>query len=157
MAAARGFQKLWLLFAVVATALVWTWSQVAQQHGPDPKDNVSQDSFSLLRTEPDCNLAEGPCAAYGTDFALVAVVAVDGEGLRWQLKFAGAKRPPVPTFEVSLIAPDRSSTALRAVQVGDQWQAHSQGLAMAGSTLRVRVSGAGQVWVADYPLRASQP
>ncbi len=156
MAVPRNFQKLWLLFAVVATALVWTWSQVGQQQ-QSPGGTVAPEDLRLLRTEADCNLATGPCAAYGRDLAFVAAVSVAGEGLRWRLKLAGDGAPAMPRMAAQLIAPDRSQVPLSVVQVGDQWQAYSRGLAQAGSTLRVRVSVAAQSWVAEFPLRAATP
>lgn len=146
------FQHLWLLFAVVAVALVWTWSQVAQNTTSPTR--VESGSIELLRTEPNCDLAQGPCAAYGVDIAMVAVAQAEGQGVRWRIKLLGKQVPAVPVVALAVHSPGAKPQALTVLQVGDEWQAYSSARVLKGSVLRARLTGGQQPWVADYPLAA---
>lgn len=150
----RKFYKLWLLFVVFATGLVWVWSLVGQrsQHAA----RVDGQPLELLRVEDGCVLSQGPCAAYAKTLALVASVKVDGDGLRWRLKALGAALPALAQLELELRRPERSPQTLQVVKVGDEWQAYSAGKVPPGTVLRARLQGGEQPWVADYPLTAVQ-
>lgn len=148
------FYKLWLLFAVFATGLVWTWSQVGQRS--QQAFEVDGEPVNLLRVEADCDLASAPCAAYGKDEAIVVSVVPETQGLRWRVKALGDQLPPLAELTLELRAPQRATVALNVVKVGDEWQAYSAGLAPAGGELRVLVSGGERRWVADFPLGGAQ-
>lgn len=146
------FQRLWLLFAVVATALVWTWSQVGQRQSVEPLSPADAEDFRLLHIEKGCNLAVAPCAAYGDQLALVATVTVEGEGLRWRVKLIGEGLPAQPKLTMELHRPGAGPASLNVVRVADEWQAFSPGLVRSGSALRVRLAGGALPWLVDYPL-----
>lgn len=148
------FNKLWLLFAVFATGLVWTWSQVGQRS--QQAFEVDGRPVDLLRVEAGCHLAAGPCAAYGDNAALVASVTRQAEGLRWRVKALGEALPALPELALELREPGGAPLSLQVVKVGDEWQAYSSGLAPADGELRVRLSGGERPWVADFPLDAAQ-
>lgn len=147
----RKFNKLWLLFVVFATGLVWTWSQVGQRSSRSP-DAVNGEAIELLRVEADCDLSRGPCGAYGGDMALVASVRVDGAGLRWRVKVVGQGAPTLPALTLELRVPGGAPQALTVVRAGDEWQAYSAGRVPKGTVLRARLSGGERPWVADFPL-----
>jgi hypothetical protein len=142
--------RLWLLFVVVATGLVWTWSQVGQ-HGGRP-DKIDGESLELLRTEAGCDLAVGPCAAYGAQVGMVASARVEGEGVRWRVRLVGKGVPALPRVRLSLLPARGDKIMLSVVQTADEWQARTAGRVTTGSTLRVRVEGGAQPLVADFPL-----
>lgn len=148
--------KLWLLFVVFATGLVWTWSQVGQRQSEQMKAQGGPEAFELLRVEQGCDLALAPCAAYAGQLALVATARVEGDGIRWQLKALGAGLPALPQLRLLLLAPGAAEQPLQVVQVADGWQAYSPGLARKGSILRVRLEGGAQPWIADFPLNGKR-
>ena len=150
----RTFNKLWLLFAVFAVGLVWTWSQVGQRSQQAFEGEGAQ--VTLLRVEAGCDLSRAACAAYGTDAAVVVSVAREAEGLRWRVKALGDGLPALAELTLELRARDGSSVPLQVVEVADEWQAYSAGLAPAGGELRVRVDGGEARWVADFPLDQAQ-
>lgn len=154
MAGPSAFQKVWLLFAVVAVALVWVWGQVAQRPaGEGSQPGVDDGPIELLRVEAGCNLAVSPCAAYGGGLGLVAAVNLDGDGLRWRFRLADDDGR-FQRVTAALHVPGRQARMLSVIRIGDHWQAESPGPAVAGSFLRVRLKGGDADWLADFPLRA---
>ena len=149
----KALYRLWLLFVVVATGLVWTWGQVGQRSAERIK--VGGEALELLRTEEGCDLAMGPCAAYGGGLALVAAAKAEGEGVRWQVKLVGTGVPSRPRLQLSLLTAVGKAETLPVMQTADTWQAHS-GRVTPGTTLRVRVEGGAQPLVADFPLRGAR-
>jgi hypothetical protein len=145
------FNKVWLLFVVFATGLVWTWSQVGQRQSEQAKLQGGE-SFELLQVEAGCDLAIAPCAAYAGQLALVASARVEGDGIRWQLKALGEGLPALPVLQLSLLLPGAAAQSLQVLRVGDEWQAYSAGLVQKGSILRARLDGGAQPWIADFPL-----
>jgi hypothetical protein len=144
------FGRLWLLFALVATALVWSWSQVFQ-HSPR-SDQTEADQVALLRTEPGCDLDREPCAAYGGQLALVASAQRDGEGVRWRAKLVGEGLPPQLDVQLGLLAPSGVHQALPTLRTADHWQARSAATVASGSVLQVRLQADGRLWMAEFPL-----
>lgn len=144
------FGRLWLLFALVATALVWSWSQVFQ-HSPPPT-RTDGEQVALLRTEPGCDLDRGPCAAYGEQLALVASAQRDGEGVRWRAKLVGERLPPQLDLQLGLLAPSGVRQPLPTLRTADQWQARSAATVAGGSVLQVRLQADGRLWIAEFPL-----
>lgn len=154
MAGPSAFQKVWLLFAVVAVALVWVWGQVAQRpSGESSQAGADDGPVELLHVEPGCNLAIAPCGAYGGGLGLVAAVNLDGDGLRWRFRLA-EDDGRFQRVRAELHTPGRQARVLSVVRIGGHWQAESPGPAIAGSFLRVRLKGADVDWVADFPLHA---
>ena len=145
------FNKVWLLFVVFATGLVWTWSQVGQRQSEQVKLQ-GDGSFELLRVEPGCDLALAPCAAYAGQLALVASARVEGDGIRWQLKALGEGLPALPRLQLALLPPGGAEQSLQVLRVGEEWQAYSAGLALKGSILRARLDDGERSWIADFPL-----
>jgi len=152
MAQRSGFNKVWLLFAVVAVALVWTWSQVGQRGTQHQPGGLSED-IDLLRTEPDCDLAAAPCAAYGHDVGLVAAASVAGDGVRWRVRLVGEGAPAVPRLQLQLRPPAGAARDLTVHPTAQGWQGESAGRVSRGSVLRVRVEGGERALVAEFPLR----
>jgi hypothetical protein len=145
--------RLWLFFALLAVGLVWTWSQVAQQ--PLEHSQVGAEDVVLLRTEPGCDLAQGPCAAYGNDVALVASVRAAGEGVAWRVKLVGAA-PALPQLSLWLLSPGTATRELAVFESGDEWYADSARRVPPNSLLRVRVSGGPVPLIADFPLQGKR-
>lgn len=152
----KRFNGLWLLFVVFATGLVWSWSQFGQRLGQQVKLPSTRESFELLRVESDCDLALAACAAYSTDFAVVAAARVEGDGIRWQLKALGKGLPQLPRVQLMLLIPGQVEQTLQVLRVSDEWQAYSSGLARKGSVLRLRLQGEAQLWIADFPLNGTR-
>lgn len=150
----RKLNRLWLFFMVVATALVWTWSRVGQH----PTDGIGAEGADvrLLKTEADCDLARGPCAAYQEGLAVVAVGKVEGEGVRWRVRLVGRDGLQPPQLVMLLLTPGAPAQQLAVLQTGDEWLADSPRRVAPGSTLRVRIEDGHLPLVADFPLRGSR-
>jgi hypothetical protein len=145
------FGRLWLLFALVAVALVWSWSQVFEQSRPEQQTDGMP--IELLRSEPGCDLAAGPCAAYAARFALVASARAAQDTIRWRVKLVGDAAPQSPQLAMSLLSPQGQPSPLKTVRVGDEWQAVSVGRVARDSVLRVSLGNGDLLRIAEFPLR----
>lgn len=144
------FNRLWLIFAMVAVALVWAWSEVAQRS--DQQRDHTGEPVELLRTEAGCDLAVAPCAAYGAGLGLVASAHADGDGVRWRFKLVGDTPPAPPRLSARLLPKQGDPRTLDVVQVGSEWQAYLPSRVASGAMLRVRVAGGSVPLIADFPL-----
>jgi len=92
----RNWNRLWIFFVIVATALVLSWGQIGHK-----ADRVAVDG--LLDTETPCRPYAAPCAAYGSDIALVL-----GPGPGTDLLLKASTRRLLRGLEVDIIAADHS-------------------------------------------------
>jgi hypothetical protein len=150
----KRFGRLWLLFALVATALVWTWGQVFEQS--TRRGGFDGERFELLRTESGCDLASAPCAAYGERMALVASAKAEDAGVRWRVKLLGDTVPAVAQVHLTLRVPAAGPQQLQVLRMADEWQALSPGRVASGSILQVRLEGDDLPRIAEFPLRPAR-
>lgn len=146
------WNRLWIFFVIIAIGLALSWGRVGQ----NTREDMGSDDFLLLRSEPNCALLQGACAAYLSDMALVAkAVTLADARLGLYFKLVGVDVGGVDEFTVQLIhapAPPQTLAVLRRV---DDWQAIYSGKPLTQGQVRVSFKYGGSKYVADYSLKST--
>lgn len=144
------WDRVWIFFVIIAIGLALSWGKVGQ----NTREDMGSDDFLLLRSEPNCVLAQDVCAAYLSDMALVAkAMTLDDARLGLYFKLVGVDAGEVDEFTVQLIhapAPAQTLAVLRRV---DDWQAIYTGKPLTQAQVRVSFKHGGSKYVAEYSLR----
>lgn len=140
---------------LVAAGLILSWGQVGNRY----KQTVKQDTreYLLLRTEKDCNLEQGPCAAYAPDYAIVVKLEQNSGWQTVRVRTAGEVLSQSSqlslSFEPQSSLYEPETLPVRFMQP-DTWYSDVQ-FPDAGKTiwtLRVKIERGEKVMVADYPI-----
>ncbi|MDJ0740320.1 MAG: hypothetical protein QNJ91_11415 [Gammaproteobacteria bacterium] len=135
--------RYWLFFVIVAVGLALSWGQI----GRKTERVLATQPVSYLQHEPGCDPWQAPCAAFGSDRAIV--VGPGGDGL--QVKTTGFTAGSVVAASGELLdADDRVVAEITFAPANPVWRLRvGDGEAR---RLRVRVRAVDQATVAEFPL-----
>lgn len=138
----QGLARYWIFFVIVAVGLVLSWGQV----GRKTVQVLAEEEVRYLVAERPCRPRAAPCAASGSDVALV--LGPDRSGFR--LRSLGLPATAVDALRVEYI--DDDGRVLETVSPGTappDWLLAD----VAGATaVRITVHMADRRLVADFPL-----
>lgn len=135
--------RYWIFFVIVAVGLALSWGQV----GTKTRRVLLQDPLIYLNTEADCRPRVAPCAALGSDRALVLGPAQTGLLARR----TGLIVNDVDNAEVILLGADGNELG-RRVLLADAGEWRLTDIPDATRTLRFRIAMPGASTVAEFPI-----
>lgn len=104
------YGRYWIFFVIVAVGLTLSWGQI----GRKAQQVFDDDKLVVLHTEPDCQPRIEPCAAIGSDRALV--VGPDGDGLG--IRQTGFDVTRMQAFEAVFLDAYGEPTATASLRIG---------------------------------------
>ena len=151
----KRWNKAWYFFMLVAAGLILSWGQVGQRYKQTAP--VDTREYLLLRTEPDCDLLAGPCAAFAPDYAIVIKLE---RHAGWQTLYVRTANESLSEQSLLKLSfePESSLYEPEVLPVRfkqpDTWYSDMQ-LPRNDKTiwkLRVKIERGEKVMVADYPV-----
>ena len=135
--------RYWLFFVIVAVGLALSWGQI----GRKTQRVLQDDPVVYLQTEGDCRPRVAPCAAVGSDRAVVL-----GPGDAGLLaRTTGLDERALIEVEVIVLGADGAVLGRRApVANAPVWQVGD--LPPGARMLRYRITGNDETTVAEFPL-----
>ncbi|MCG6965161.1 MAG: hypothetical protein LJE59_01470 [Chromatiaceae bacterium] len=135
--------RYWLFFVIVAVGLALSWGQVGRK-----TDRVLRDEpVVYLVNEPDCRPLLAPCAALAGDRALVLGPAARGLAVRQ----TGFTADDIVSAEAIFLSLSGQEIARRPLHMDAAvWE--SGDIPKSAAMLRIRIRGARETSVADFPL-----
>lgn len=135
--------RYWIFFVIVAVGLALSWGQV----GNKTQRVLLEEPIMYLRAEADCRPRVEPCAALGSDRALVLGPADTGLIARK----TGMDGNDVNGAEVIMLAADGTEVGRLTLLPGEaDWRLAD--IPAATRAVRFRITGRGVTTVADFPL-----
>ncbi len=139
------WNRIWILFVIVAVGLVLSWGQVGRKAG----QRLQAEPGPLLRTESPCRPWQAPCAAIGAEVALVLGPA---GARRLLLKYVGAAPAELAELRLLESGGERRAWTLTPERVAPAlWQLQMPELP-AGTLLELRVRCLQPAVSAVFPL-----
>ncbi len=143
------WDRVWIFFVIIAIGLALSWGRVGQ----NTREDMGEDDFLLLRTEPGCVLPRDTCAAYLSDVALVAKAEMLPDArIGLYFKAVGLAPGEVEGFAVELLHEPEPPVTLAVLQRASDWQAIYAGKPLDWASVRVSFRHEGIRHVADYRL-----
>ena len=139
----RAQARYWILFVIVAVGLALSWGQV----GRKTQRAMESEPVVYLVTEQPCRPVVSPCAATGTDRALV--LGPDRGGMR--IRQTGIHFGDIVRVEVTLLGQQGQDLGSRILQPVDQTWPVTE-IPSSARALRVRLVGNRELTLAEFPL-----
>ena len=135
--------RYWIFFVIVAVGLALSWGQV----GRKTRQVLEDEPVLLLATEAPCTPMVSPCAAVGSDRALL--LGPDMQGLR--IRQTGIPVAEIDRVEAVFVGTEgQASEPAELYPDDDAWIVSE--MPSTPGRLRVRVVGNRDVTVAEFPL-----
>ena len=135
--------RYWIFFVIVAVGLALRWGQIGRKTPQVLRD----DPVIYLQTEKDCRPNAAPCAALGSDRAVVLGPAKSGLLART----TGLDEAAIIQVEVVMLGADGVALGRRTL-AADAPVWHVRGLPPGTRLLRYRITGSRETTVAEFPL-----